>query len=125
VAKAILIVDDDPKSLKLTRDLLSVVGYTIIEATDGKKAVELARSRKPDLILMDIHMPIMDGFAAIRMIKAETTTRNIPVIAITASIMKSDIEKVVQAGYNGYIAKPIDIKELLKKVEEYLSASAR
>lgn len=125
MAKVILIVDDDPKSLKLTRDLLSVVGYTTIEATDGKKAVELAKNRKPALILMDIHMPVMDGLEATKMIKAETTTRNIPVIATTASAMKGDEERAIQAGCDGYITKPINIKEFLKRVEEYLSANAR
>lgn len=118
-----MIVDDDAKSLKLTRDLLSVSGYVTIEATDGKKALELARNRRPDLILMDLHMPVMDGLEATRMIKGETTTRDILVIATTASAMKGDEERAIQAGCDGYLTKPISIKEFLNKVDEYLSAS--
>lgn len=122
MARLVLIVDDDAKSLKLTRDLLNVSGYATIEASDGKKAVELARNRRPDLILMDLHMPVMDGLEATRTIKGEATTRDIPVIATTASAMQGDEDRAIQAGCDGYLTKPIDIKELLNKVEGYLSA---
>jgi len=120
MAKVILIVEDDPKSLILTRDLLQVSRFTIIEATDGKQGIELAKARKPDLILMDIQMPEMDGLEATRILKADATTRNIPILALTACAMKGDEERIFQAGCNGYISKPIDIKELLKTVTEYL-----
>ncbi len=121
MAKVILIVEDDPKSLILTRDLLQVSGYKIIEATDGEQGVELAKARNPDLILMDIQMPKMDGLEATRILKADATTSDIPILALTAYAMKGDEERALEAGCDGYITKPVDIKELLKTVAEYLS----
>ena len=119
--KVILIVEDDPKSLTLTRDLLQISGYTTIEATDGEQGVELAKAKKPDLILMDIMMPKMDGLEATRILKADITTKNIPIVALTSYVMKGDKERMLEAGCDGYIAKPVDIQELLKTVGEYLS----
>jgi CheY-like chemotaxis protein len=119
--KVVLIVEDDLKSLKLFRDLLQASGYTILEATNGKKAIELAREKKPDLILMDIQMPVMDGFEATKILKADAETRNIPIIVLTSYAMKEDDEKIREAGCDAYISKPIDTKEFLKKVAEYLS----
>ena len=121
MAKVILIVEDDPNSRMLARDLLQRFGYAIIEATDGKQGVELAKARKPDLILMDIMMPEMDGLEATRILKADATTKKIPVLALTSYAMKGDKERILEAGCDGYLAKPIDIKELLKIVAEYLS----
>ncbi len=119
--KVILIVEDDLKSLKLFRDLLQATGYAIPEATNGKKAVELAKEKKPDLILMDIQMPVMDGFEATKILKAGAETSNIPIITLTSYAMKEDDKKIREAGGDGYITKPIDTKEFLKKVGEYLS----
>ena len=116
--KVILIVEDDPKSIKLFRDLLQATGYAILEATDGKKAVELAREKKPNLILMDIQMPVMDGIEATKILKADAETKNIPIIALTSYAMKEDEEKIREVGCDGYITKPIDIREFLKKVSE-------
>ncbi len=121
MTKLILIVEDEPKNLTLLRDLLQVSGYKTIEATDGKQGVELAKSKKPDLILMDVQMPKMDGLEATRILKADTTTGNIPVLALTSYAMKGDEERILEAGCDGYLAKPFDIKELLKTVAEYLS----
>ena len=121
MAKVILIVEDEPRNLKLVGDLLQVSGYETIEATNGKQGVELARTGKPDLILMDVQMPVMDGLEATRILKADATTRNIPVLALTASAMKEEKEKIFQAGCDEYITKPFDIKELLKEVSKYLS----
>ena len=121
MTKLILIVEDEPKNLTLLRDLLQVSGYTTIEATDGKQGVELAKARKPDLILMDIMMQVMDGLEATRILKADVTTRNIPVLALTSYAMAGDKERILQAGCDGYLTKPIDIKEFLKAVAEYLS----
>ncbi len=121
MAKVILIVEDQPKNLKLIRDLLQVSGYTTIEATDGQQGVELAKARKPDLILMDIMMPKMDGIEATRILKADPGTRNIPILVLTSHAMKGDKEKILEAGCNGYIAKPFDIRDLLRKVAEYFS----
>jgi len=121
MTKVILIVEDDPKSLILARDLLQVSGYKTIEATDGKQGVELAKSKKPDLILMDIQMPEVGGLEATRILKADAATRNIPVLALTASVMKEDKERILETGCDGYITKPFDIKEFLKTVAGYLS----
>lgn len=116
-----MIVEDDPQGRKLIRDLLQISGYTTLEASDGKQGVELARARKPDLILMDIRMPVMDGHEATKILKADDATKKIPVLAVTASAMAGAEERLLQEGFNGYIAKPIEIQELQKKVEEYLS----
>jgi CheY-like chemotaxis protein len=116
MTKVILIVEDEPNNLKLLRDLLQTSGYTTIEATDGEQGVVLAKSKKPDLILMDIMMPVVDGLEATRILKADTTTKNIPVLALTAYAMKGDKERILEAGCDGYISKPINIKELLKEV---------
>ncbi len=121
MAKLILIVEDEPRNLTLLRDLLQVSGYTTIEATDGEKGVELARAKKPDLILMDVQMPEMDGLEATRILKADATTSNIPVLALTSYAMKGDKERILEVGCDGYLAKPFDIQELLQKVGEYLS----
>jgi two-component system cell cycle response regulator DivK len=120
--KVVLIVDDDPRSMKLTFDLLGVFGYTSIRAFDGVRAVQLAKSQKPDLILMDIQLPLMDGIEAAKLIKSDVSTRQIPIIATTAYAMKGDEEKIKGAGCDGYITKPINIHELLKTVEQYLSS---
>ena len=121
MAKIILIVEDEPKSLTLLRDLLQVSGYKTIEATNGKQAIELARSKKPALIRMDIMLPEMDGLEVTRILKAEATTRHIPILALTSYAMKGDEARFLQAGCDGYLAKPFDIKELLKQVAKYLS----
>ena len=121
MANVVLIVDDDPNSMKLTYDLLNVCGYTTLAAVNGLQAVEMAKSHIPDLILMDIQLPLMDGLSATRLIKADIATRDIPIIAATAYAMKGDEEKVIEAGCSGYITKPIDIQVLLSTVDRYLS----
>jgi two-component system cell cycle response regulator DivK len=121
MGKTILIVEDEPRNLKLLRDLLQRFGYEILEATDGEQGVKSAGEKMPDLILMDIMMPKMDGLEATRIIKADIKTKHIPVIALTSYAMKGDREKTIEAGCDGYIAKPIDIKEVLKTIETYLT----
>ena len=121
MAKTILIVEDEPRNLKLLRDLLQRFGYETMEATDGEQGVELARAKIPNLILMDIMMPKMDGLEATRIIKADTNTKHIPIIALTSYAMKGDRERTIEAGCDGYIAKPVDIQEVLKAIEHFLS----
>ena len=121
--KVILIVEDEPMNLKLIRDLLQASGYLTLEATDGLEGIELAKAHKPDLILMDIMMPTMDGLEATKILKADAETRNIPIIALTSYAMKEDEEKIREVGCDGYITKPIDTREFLKKVSEFLSNS--
>ena len=121
MAKTILIVEDEPRNLKLLRDLLQRFGYETLEATDGEQGVELASARIPNLILMDIMMPKMDGLEATRIIKTNPKTQHIPIIALTSFAMKGDRERTLEAGCDRYIAKPIDIQEVIEAVEHFLS----
>jgi CheY-like chemotaxis protein len=121
--KLILIAEDDPKILKLTRDMLQVSGYITIEATDGKQGVELARARKPDLILMDIIMPEMDGYTACDAIKADKATSEIPVVMITATDLELNKERTEKLGADGYMQKPFTRQELLDIVSQLLPTS--
>jgi CheY-like chemotaxis protein len=119
--KRILMVEDEPKNMKLLRDLLQKFGYETIEATDGEEGVELTRKMKPDLVLMDIMMPRLDGLEATRILKADISTKNIPVVALTAFAMSGDKERALEAGCDGYITKPVDVHGLLKTVEQFLA----
>ncbi len=123
MAKTILIVEDDPKSLKLTNDLLKISGYATIQATDGIQGVELAKKMKPDLILMDIMMPKKDGYAACHDIKADPGTKNIPVVMLTA--VGYDLNKMLakQYGANGYVTKPFDRQQLINAISPLLATS--
>ncbi len=96
MAKTILIIEDEPRNLKLLRDLLQRFRYDTLEATDGERGVELAKARIPNLILMDIMMPKMDGLEATRIIKADTKTKHIPIIALTSYAMKGDRERTLE-----------------------------
>lgn len=116
----ILIVEDDPRNLKLIRDLLQVRGYRTLEATDGKQGTELAKSNKPDLIVMDIQMPVMDGLEATRILKAGKETKGIPIIALTSYAMKGDDERILGVGCDDYMTKPIDTRDFLKGIAKYL-----
>ena len=119
--KVILIIEDDVQNRKLLRDLLNVKGYTTLEAINGKEGVEMAKAKKPDLILMDIQMPVMDGLKAFEILKGDPGAREIPVVALTSYAMKGDRERLLDAGFDAYMSKPIDTGEFLKKVAEYFS----
>jgi CheY-like chemotaxis protein len=123
VSKVILIVEDDPKSMKLTRDLLKVSGYITIEATDGEQGVELAKAKKPDLILMDIMMPKMDGYNACRAIKTDEATMKIPVVMLTSVDFELNKELGRAVGADGYITKPLRHQDLLDKIEQFSPTS--
>ncbi len=123
MAKVILVVEDDPKDLKLIRDLLQVSGYKTIEATGGEQGVELAKSKKPDLVLMDILMPKVDGYTACREIKMDKATRAIPVVMLTSLDYELNKELGRDMGANGYMTKPIDRQELLDVISRFLPAS--
>ena len=119
--KIVLIAEDDPNNMKLFQDLLQVKEYSTLGATNEKQSVEIAKEKKPDLILMDIQMPVMDGFEATKILKADVATKEIPILALTSFAMSGDEQRILKAGCDGYITKPIDTREFLKKVEEYLS----
>jgi two-component system cell cycle response regulator DivK len=118
--KRILIVEDNERNLKLFRSLLNSQGYETIEAWDGEEGVKLAKEQKPDLILMDIQMPVMDGIAATRILKKDPETKDIPVIALTSYAMEGDRERFLSEGFVEYISKPIKVNEFLEVIRRCL-----
>jgi CheY-like chemotaxis protein len=124
VRKKILVVEDNETNRLLLRDILLYHGYEVIEAEDGSEGVRLAREHMPDLILMDIYMPVMDGIAAGRMLKADARTKSIKIVALTSSAMKGDKEKILAAGFDAYMAKPIDTRELPGLIKSFLEGGA-
>ena len=121
--EAILIVDDNPTNLKLVRILLQGEGYDARTATDAEEALELLKSFHPRLILMDVQLPGMDGLELTRRLKANADTREIIIVALTAYAMKGDEQKVLAAGCDGYVPKPINTRSLPRLVAEYLPRS--
>jgi two-component system cell cycle response regulator DivK len=118
----ILVVEDNPANMKLATLVLRGCGHEVLQATDATDGLAAARRERPDLILMDVQLPGMDGLAATRQIKADPTTRNIPVIALTALAMQGDAERINAAGCDGYITKPIRYKDLLRALDAKLAA---
>jgi CheY-like chemotaxis protein len=118
----ILIVEDNEKNRKLVRDVLNFKGYRLAEAETGEDGVRLAREREPALVLMDIQLPGIDGITALHQLRADPATRGIPVIAVTASVMTQDRQKIMAAGFDGYQGKPISVKELLETIRRILDA---
>jgi len=116
----ILIVEDNEKNLKLVRDVLRFKGYLTIEATTAAEGVRLACEEAPVLVLMDIQLPDFDGITALKRLRGEELTRAIPVIALSASAMPDDQEKIIASGFNAYITKPIEIKSFIKTVEQFI-----
>ena len=116
----ILIVDDNAKNLKLARDVLRFAGYQTLEATSGEEAIAIASEHLPGVILMDIRLPGIDGTAALERLKAEARTAAIPVVALTSFAMKGDRERFLAAGFDGYLEKPISVKEFPEQVRRYL-----
>jgi two-component system cell cycle response regulator DivK len=116
----ILVIEDNDKSRKLVRDLLTFKGYEIIEAETGEEGVRLAQDRHPSLVLMDIRLPGIDGIQALGRLRAEVATRGIPAMAMTASVMTNDRQRVLDAGFDAFQSKPIKIKDFLAAVEQLL-----
>jgi two-component system cell cycle response regulator DivK len=112
----VLIVEDNPANMKLATFLLESAGHTVLSAKDAEAGLTLARAQHPNLILMDIQLPGMDGLAATALLKEDDTTRDIPVIALTALAMKGDEERIRAAGCDGYIAKPLSYKDFMATV---------
>ena len=120
----ILVIEDDPNSLLLVTTILEHAGHTVLSAERAAEGLKLARERHPDLILMDIQLPGMDGLAATRLLKADPVTAGIPVYALTAYAMKGDEQRFLDAGFDGYLAKPMNFRELLDAVTQALQAKA-
>jgi two-component system cell cycle response regulator DivK len=123
--KPILIVEDNDKNLKLVRDVLRYKGYTTLEATTAAEGLRLAREQQPALILMDILLPDFDGIMALGRLRADEATRDIPVIALSASAMPDDQEKIVSSGFNAYLTKPIQVKEFIVVVERFVGKAEK
>jgi two-component system cell cycle response regulator DivK len=120
----VLVVEDNPANMTLATFLLKSAGYAVLSATDAEAGLALARTEQPDLVLMDIQLPGMDGLQACAILKKDTTTRDIPVIALTALAMKGDEERIRAAGCDGYIAKPLAYREFLATVAARLQRTA-
>lgn len=123
--KPILIVEDNDKNLKLVRDVLRFKGYETIEAMTAEEGLRLAREELPSLILMDIQLPDFDGITALMRLRADQLTREMPVLAVSASAMPDDQQKIIASGFNAYITKPIDILNLIQTVERFIGKAPK
>jgi len=117
----ILVVEDNEKNMKLFRDVLQATGYATLEASTGEDAVELAVAHSPALVLMDVQLPGIDGVEALGLLRADGRTESIPVLALTAQAMQGDRERFLDAGFDGYISKPVDVADFLQTVGAYVS----
>jgi two-component system cell cycle response regulator DivK len=115
----VLVVDDDERNMKLFRDVLQASGCRTLEAATGERAVELALEHRPDLVLMDIQLPDIDGVEALHRLRADERFLSIPVLALTAQAMDGDRERFLAAGFDGYLSKPVDIAEFVATVKRY------
>jgi two-component system, cell cycle response regulator DivK len=117
----ILVVEDNERNLKLLRDVLEYAGYDVRVARTGEDGVTLAVKEPPDLVLMDLQLPGIDGMEALRQLRASPRTADIPVVAVTAQAMKQDRERVLEAGFNGYVEKPISVRAFPEQVRQFLA----
>jgi two-component system cell cycle response regulator DivK len=124
-AKLILIVEDNEKNRKLVRDVLQFKGYATLESTRAEEGIRLARERRPDLILLDIQLPGIDGLQALSQLRGDPATEHIPVIAVTASAMAQDQNRIMAAGFDDYQRKPLEIREFLEVVRSRIEAGRR
>lgn len=123
-SRKILVVEDNDMNMQLVEFLLEEGGYDIVKATSGEEALAITREASgiaPDLILMDIHLPGMDGLSVVRAMKAEPRTSSVPILALTAHAMRGDKDRFLEAGCDGYISKPIDVKTFIASIEQYLA----
>lgn len=120
----ILVVEDNAKNMKLFREVLVATGYETLEATTGGEAVDMASEHTPDLVLMDIQMPDIDGVEALRRLRADDRTASIPVVALTAQAMQGDRERFLAAGFDGYVSKPVNVRDLIGTVREHCEGPA-
>jgi two-component system cell cycle response regulator DivK len=118
--RRILVVEDNPDNMTLIVDVLTSLNYEVIQATDGQRGLEMVEAERPDLVLMDLSLPKMDGWTATRKLKAENDLKVIPIIALTAHAMVGDRERALEAGCDDYVSKPINIQELAAKLKKFL-----
>jgi two-component system cell cycle response regulator DivK len=120
MSKRILVIEDEEDNRKIVRDLLTNAGFEMIEAEDGEKGVAAALRERPDLILMDMQLPVLDGYEATRRIKATPELKSVPIIAVTSYALRGDENKIIAAGCDGYVPKPFSPRALLAKIKELL-----
>ena len=120
----IVVVEDNDKNMKLLRDVLGFHKHEVLEAVDGETGVALVREHQPDLVLMDIQLPGINGVEALRQLRADPDTAGIPVLAVTASVMDQDRRQILEAGFDAFVSKPINLKEFLTVVAEALQRPA-
>lgn len=118
----ILVVEDNDMNMQLAEYLLEEGGFAILKASSGEEALELTRRVLPDLILMDLHLPVLDGLSVVRRMKSEPRTRQVPILALTAHAMRGDRERFLEAGCDGYISKPIDVRTFIDDIRAHLPA---
>jgi two-component system, cell cycle response regulator DivK len=123
--RQVLVVEDNERNMKLFREVLEFSGYRTLEAQTGERAVALTTEHRPDLVLMDIHLPDIDGIEALRILRADERTSSIPVLALTAQAMEGDRERFLAAGFDGYLSKPVNIADLLDAVRRYCEGGSR
>jgi len=120
MAKSIVVADDDPDILSIVSMSLETQGYEVHKASNGREAVDQVRAHHPDLVILDMMMPVMSGYEAITELKADETTRNIPIVGLSAKAMATDMERATDVGVDGYITKPFRIAQVLSVIEGYL-----
>ena len=120
--KKILIVEDNEKNMKLVRDILRHQGFETIEAVNGLDGVRLAEEQRPDLVLMDIQLPDIDGMEALGRIRADRSLDAVPVLAVSASVMPDDQQKIISSGFDAFITKPINLKQFVETVQRFLQS---
>jgi len=123
--RKVVVVEDNELNMKLFREVLESSGYRMLEAGTGERAVALTTEHRPDLVLMDIHLPDIDGVEALRMLRADERTASIPVLALTAQAMEGDRERFLAAGFDGYLSKPVNIADLLDAVRRHCEGGNR
>ena len=121
----VLVVEDNEKSMKLFRDVLDASGYRTLEATTGSEAVAMVSEHTPDLVLMDIQLPDLDGVQALHRLRADPRTATIPIVALTAQAMQGDRERFLRAGFDGYVSKPVNVRDLIETVREHCDRWSR
>ena len=121
----VLIVEDNEKNMKLARDILQAKGYETVEAVTGEEGVKLAKEKKPDLVLMDIQLPGMNGIEAFKQLRADAKTARIPVIALTASVTPTDRSQITAAGFDAFVSKPISLKEFVATVKRLVEGGKK
>jgi len=121
----VLIVEDNEKNMKLARDILQAKGYETVEAVTGEEGVKLAKEKKPDLVLMDIQLPGINGIEAFKQLRADAKTARIPVIALTASVTPTDRSQITAAGFDAFVSKPINLKEFVATVKRLVEGGKK